>query len=266
MPTRLAEYRMVGPAGPFGNGPRAWLAEPPLGASSDSPVVIVELDAAGGETWPTTQALLHELASVRSAHVPRLLESGRGEGNEPTTWISRDHPAARSLATAVGDRRAALRVLAGAARGAHDLHEAGWAHGDIRLATVLVDAGEGLLDLPTRLASTVPPAVIRVVDPSDLDGVDSDRLWGAGPTRASDVYALGAALHRALTGAPLHPDLVADQPVTAVQRVLVERPRITPTFDGPVAQLVRECLDPDPARRPPSAAHVADRLDELAVA
>ncbi|MHB1931355.1 MAG: hypothetical protein ACYCUG_18340, partial [Acidimicrobiales bacterium] len=121
MSTRLSEYRMVGPAGPFGVGARAWLADPPAGVGPGSPVVVVELDPVDEDAWPAVRARLGELAGIRSPHVPRLLESGRGEGEEPATWVSRDHPAARSLAVAVGERRDALHALAGAARGAHDL-------------------------------------------------------------------------------------------------------------------------------------------------
>lgn len=262
MPTSLADYRMISPIGPLAT--RAWLAEPPAALGADPPVVVAELPGVDEAAWPQVRTRLTELADIRSAHLPRLLASGRGVGDEPAAWLVRDRAHAQPLAALADDGRRFLLVLAGAARGAHDLHEGGWAHGDIRLTTILVDGDEGLLDLPALAASALPPAVGRVTDPASLDGFEPDRLWGVGPTRASDVYALGAAAHRVLSGRPLHPELASDQPVTGVQRVLVERPQIDPDLPGPLAEIVRACLEPDPRNRPPSAAALADRLEEVA--
>ena len=264
MPPSFADYLIVGPAhGPASRGARAWIARPPARLGLVEEVLIIPLGPLDDRSWTTVAERLARLAAIRSPWLPSLIEAGRSHGTDlPEGWVVRSSPHAQPLAGTPGD--AAFTELAGAARGAHDLHQAGWAHGDIRESTVLVTDGRGALDLPLRSVTAEPPEVASFDDPVDLDGVEPDRLWGTGPTRASDTYALGALLHRRLTGALLHPDLPGDPPVTAAQRVLLERPRLDPRLAGPAADLVAECLHPDPARRPSSALAVAERLEELA--
>lgn len=267
MPPSFADYRIAAQSDGAAPGRgQVWLARPPARLGLDGDVALVGLGPIDDADWAVITGRLSELASVRSPHLPALLEAGRErqDGRGPG-WVTRDHPQARPLGPDAPPE-AALAAVAAAARAAHDLHEAGWAHGDIRGGTILLDAGQALLDLPLATAIDLPPTVARVGAPEELDGVEPDRLWGAGPTRASDVYALGAVLHRHLTRGLLHPDLPGDPVVTAVQRVLVERPRVDTELHGPAADLVRACLDPDPARRPPSALAVAERLEELAAA
>ncbi len=268
MPPSYADYRITSPAAgaDAGSGP-AWVAEPPSRLGRDGAVVVVDLGPLDEAGWAVLGHRLEELASIRSPRLPALIEAGREpRGGQSTAWASRDHPGARPVASASVAPGLAMRAIATAARAAHELHEAGWAHGDIRPGTVLLDGEEGLLDLPLAAAAALPPAVTRVVAPEDLDGAEPDRLWGAGATRASDIYALGALLHRQLTGTLLHPDLPRDPVVTAVQRVLVERPRVDASLSGPAGDLVRECLEPDPARRPATALAVAERLEQMAPA
>jgi hypothetical protein len=264
LPPSFADYLILGPAGgPASRDARAWIANPPARLGLVGEVLIIPLGPLDDRSWTTVSERLERLASMRSAWVPSLIEAGRSHGNGlPEGWVVRSSPRAQPLSEISGG--AALAELAGAARGAHDLHQAGWAHGDIGESSVLVIDGRGLLDLPLRSVVADPQEVASFDDPVELDGVEPDRLWGAGPTRASDTYALGALLHRRLTGALLHPDLPGDPPVTAAQRVLLERPRLDPRLAGPAADLVAECLHPDPARRPSSALAVAERLEELA--
>lgn len=256
--SRLADYVLLDPLDAAGG---SWLADPPARLGEPGPVVISELGLLADAEWAAVAARLAALAAVRSPHLVRLLEAGRAP--EQPAWCSRAWAGARPVAGAP-DRHQVLHALAGAARGAHALHEAGVAHGAIRPSAVLVDgAGDGVLDCPVDSQALPPPAVVCARSPGDLDGVEPEALWGEGPSPASDVYALGGAVQTLLTGRPLHPTLLGDQPVTGVQRVLVERPTVDPGLDPPVAELVVACLDPDPAARLESAAALADRLDEL---
>ncbi len=268
MPASFADYRIAAPLGATQRGPyRSWVALPPARLGHDAEVVLIELGALDEPTWAVLRERALQLAAIRSPWLPRLLDAGRrpDPGHPCDAWVTCDHPDARPLeeGSRKGTRGTALRQLAGAARGAHDLHQAGLAHGDIRESTVLSEGGETLLDLPWRAATGLPPQVARIGHPVELDGVEADRLWGAAATRASDVYALGALLYRRSSGALLHPDLAGDSLVTAAQRALLESPRLEALPPGPAAELIRECLDPDPARRPHSALAVAERIEEL---
>lgn len=256
MRSRLADYQLLGPAGP---GNRAWVARPParLGRSSGD-VVVVELP--DGD-WSYMRPALTELAGVSSPHLPALIEAGRTTDESGTiNWAAREDGRPRPDTLTTADPRSTLRLLAGAARGAHDLHEAGWYHGAISPATVLAVGDKGLLDLPLhQLGPRRPPA-----SPAELDPVDPASVWGEGPSRATDIWSLGATANRMLSGQLVHPSLPGDALVTAVQRVLMEGPRIAPTLPEPVAATIHSCLSSDPADRPQTAAALADRFEELA--
>jgi len=90
--------------------------------------------------------------------------------------------------------------------------------------------------------------------------MDPDLLSGEETSRSSDVWALGATLHTALSDRPLYPGIDKDAAVTAVQRILFTRPDVDPDIPPEVADVIRSCLEPDPAARPATADELADRL------
>jgi len=256
------------------------LAEPPARLDWAGPVVVTEVTGLSEADWPAVLARLRDLAGVSSPHLSTLLEAGRhpdagsgtppegGSGHEPpsggslTVWTARSRGTARPLGS--GEERASvLRALAGAARGAAALHDAGRVHGAITPATVLVDGELGVLDSPCGATLAGPPLMAAPARPADLDGVEAACLWGAGPSPGSDVFALGAAAHVLLGWGLLHPRLSDDDPVTAVQRVLVEPPALAAGLEPDLARLLGACLARDPADRP-SAAELAGRLQEAA--
>jgi serine/threonine protein kinase len=155
-----------------------------------------------------------------------------------------------------------IRAVADAALGAHALHESGLAHGAINDRAVVLSERGGLLSPP---ALDLPAgAVTRMTDWRDLVTLDPDLLGGAEGSRSSDIWALGATLHVALSDRPLYPGIWTDPPVTAVQRILFSRPDVDPDLPPEVAELIRSCLEPDPAARPATAEEVAGRLREAA--
>jgi hypothetical protein len=61
---------------------------------------------------------------------------------------------------------------------------------------------------------------------------------------------------------PLYEGMDSDEPVTAVQRILFARPSIDPALPGPLAEVISACLEPDPTKRPQTAAEVARMIRE----
>ena len=150
-----------------------------------------------------------------------------------------------------------------AARAAHALHAAGLAHGSIHPGTVALTEHGPVLDLP-RLDAPVGEA-IRIGDWRQLECVDPDLLRGEPASRASDIWALGATLHRTLSDRPLFAGIEEDEPVTAVQRVMLSRPETDPALSPGLRDLIAACLAADPAERPPTALAVAGHLSRAEV-
>jgi Tol biopolymer transport system component len=87
-----------------------------------------------------------------------------------------------------------------------------------------------------------------------------EQLAGEPATERSDLYALGVVLHEMLTGQRPHPGVSAAKIATGTVETGARRRRTATALDALVARL----LEPDPARRPESAARVAEELRALA--
>jgi eukaryotic-like serine/threonine-protein kinase len=266
LPAVIADYEVLQLLGGGGHG-RCYLARPPARLRlGDEPVVLKVLAGRVGEAaFERGVQELRAVAAVRSPHVVRifeaLLQDGFAYAMEHSPLGSLADPA-RPLA-----RIDILTALEHAARAAHDLHEAGIAHGGIRPGNVLfVEEAGGMLG--GRLSD---PGLARVLTPgaavpgaghtSALEFTDPDLLAGATPGRRTEVWAIGATIHRALSGASLYGELPA-QPLPAIRELLSGRPRVRAGLEPAEAALVRDCIA-DSGARLTSAAEVADRLATL---
>jgi eukaryotic-like serine/threonine-protein kinase len=258
----LADYELSD-----GIGPGCYLARPPerLGVGTEGPVLVWELpvDAAG---WPGLSADLLLYASVDSPHLLRLIETGpdpdpAGVG----AYLVTEDPPGGSLEAPQRMLRVAEMVLAvaGAARGAHALHEAGMAHGSISPESVFLTARGGVLGPPRPVGPA--GAVARADRWQSLELLDPELVRGGTPSRSSDVWALAATVHQACAGAPLYRGLEREQAVTAVQRVLFGWPVVDSTVPSDLADVLEGCFDRDPAKRPATALELAERLEAAEV-
>ncbi|MES5820710.1 serine/threonine-protein kinase [Streptomyces sp. RG80] len=167
----------------------------------------------------------------------------------------------------------AVRVLRGVAAGLSHMHGAGWVHGDLKPANVLLgaDGAAWLADfgLATELDGThayVPPL-------GTLDHVPPE--WWSQRTGANgtvvrptaDVWAFGVLAHQVLTGG-LHPFPGA----TARGRSLAAQAyargtaplRLDDGLDENWRQLISDCLAPDHAGRVRHTAEsISDRIERL---
>ncbi|MGH9120968.1 MAG: hypothetical protein ACRDYC_03345, partial [Acidimicrobiales bacterium] len=237
-------------------------AKPPQRLGLPDEVVVAVIGTANPVRWPRLSAHLQSVAAVGSPYLPRLLEAGDGTNSEGAVWVSRESWGPSSLANTAASLNVAdrLRALSGAARAAHDLHEAGLTHGRISPRTVLVGPYKAGLEPPLNEPDAEPGLVVRARRADELDAVDPALLRGDPPSRSTDVWALGATIHRTFTGHLLHPGLGGDVPSTAVARALFEAPQLDPALPAELRPLVEACLSPDPADRPASALEVAEQL------
>jgi eukaryotic-like serine/threonine-protein kinase len=225
-------------------------------------VTEIAVDASG---WQALKELLGRFAAVDSDRLLSVIEVGPDPDSAgaraylatetaPSGWLSEAGPD-----VPVAER---IRFVADAARGAHALHEGGLAHGAISDKAIVLSERGGLLSPPPL--DLPAGALTRVVDWRDVVTLDPNVLSGEESSRSSDIWALGATLHLALSPRALYPGIQEDPPVTAVQRVLFSRPEVDPELAPEVAALIEGCLEPDPAARPTTAEEVADRLHAAA--
>jgi eukaryotic-like serine/threonine-protein kinase len=267
LPAVIAGYDVVRQLGEGGHG-RCYLVRPParLGLADEFVVLKMFNDRVSEQAFERGVRELRAFAAVASEHLVRVydavLEASFGYAMEYLPLGSLAAPAHPPSRTEV------LTALEHAARAAHALHEAGIAHGDLRPGNVLLahDAAGGiagrLADPGLRRVLTPGTALTGMGRASAVEFTDPELLAGAVPSRRTEVWALGATIHRALSGAGLHGELPDPQPLLAIRRLLTARPQVHPALAPAEAALVHDCIADDGCRIP-TAAEVADRLAAL---
>jgi eukaryotic-like serine/threonine-protein kinase len=270
VPAAIADYVILRQLGE-GNHGRYYLARPPARLELTEEFVALKVfgDRVGELAYDRGVRELRAFAAVRSPYLVTVYDAVL----EDTFAYAMQYFPLGSLATPARPlaRTEVHRALEHAARAAHALHEAGMAHSDIKPANVLLaegsnDSTDGLggrlsdLGLARFLA---PGATLTSMGrASSVEYVDPDVIGGARPSRRTEIWALGATVHRALAGTGLYGELPDAQPLLAIRKVLGAQPRVDPALRPDEAELVRLCLAPDDGRLPTAAA-VADRLAAL---
>jgi eukaryotic-like serine/threonine-protein kinase len=204
---------------------------------------------------------------------PGIVE-GRGHGVEGRFgWIATVFVPGGDLrrwlgpATPAWSPARALELGAGLARALDHAHRQGVVHRDLKPSNVLVDreqdafllADFGIAALQDGLRSRTG------VLPGSPAYMAPELLAGGAPTVATDVYGLAATLYELLAGRPPHQ---ADT-LGALMRALAREPapplrQWRPSLPAACDAALAPALDRDPARRPRSAAALADALAEAA--
>jgi eukaryotic-like serine/threonine-protein kinase len=263
LPATIADYVVVRLLGE-GNHGRYYLARPParLGIGDEFVALKVFGDRVSDLAYDRGVRELRAFAAVRSPYLVTVYDAVL----EDTFAYAMQYFPHGSLAAPATPltRRDVLRALEHAARAAHALHEAGIAHGDIKPANVLLaDDGGRLSDLGIARFMAPGATLTSMGRASSVEFLDPDLIGGARPSRRTEVWALGATIHRALSGVGLYGELPDTQALLAIRRVLGGTPQIAPSLAPDEAELVRGCLADDD-RRLPTAEAVADGLARLA--
>ncbi len=263
LPAAIADYRVIRLLGE-GNHGRYYLARPParLGLGEEFVAIKVFGDRVGEQAYERGVRELRAFAAVRSPYLVRVFDAVL----EDSFVYAMEYFPLGSLAAPARPlpRQAVLTALEHAARAAHALHEAGIAHADIKPANVLVadDGGGRLSDLGLARFLNPGSTLTGMGRASSVEFLDPELLAGARPSRRTEVWALGATIHRALAGTGLYGELRDTQPLLAIRRVLSSRPQGHPSLSPADAAVVRDCLAEGDARLG-TAAEVADRLARL---
>jgi serine/threonine protein kinase len=260
----IADYTFARLLGQGNQGCLFLAPTPPRLPISDKQVAVKVLE--GNATMNAFRSATRELrafAAVRSPYLVRVFDAGQ-QGH--TFYYAMEYLPLGSLGTPSRSlsRRETLRAVAHAARAAHDLHEAGMVHRDIKPENILLhEDGAKLSDL--SLAQIISPGrTLSHLGPVEsIEYLDPAVLRGTRPGRATDVWALGVTLHRALTGSGVYGPLPWDDALLAIRRVMNAAPDLDPSLADPEAVLIAHCLAPDPRERPLTALAVAEAVEDL---
>ncbi|MFN2496565.1 MAG: protein kinase [Pseudonocardiaceae bacterium] len=262
VPAAIADYEVVRLLG-TGNHGQYYLARPPARLGIADEYVALKVFTA-----PTSERAyelsVHELRAFAAVDCPYLvrvydavLSDSFALATEYLPMGSLAHPA-RPLS-----RSEVLVAVRYAALAAHALHEAGLAHGDIKPANILLTKdGAKLTDLGLTRFLSPGKTLTGMARLDSVEFVDPALLRGDRPARSTEVWALGATLHKALTGAGLYGELTTNSPLLAIRQVMSTQPALSDTLAPEEAALLRDCLAP-PAHRLPTAAAIAERLPDL---
>ena len=86
----------------------------------------------------------------------------------------------------------------------------------------------GKLSISPRRVFTAGAALTGMAPETSVEYLDPSLLLGEPPSRATDIWALGATSHRALSGKGLYGELPERQPLLAIRRVRPPRRRWIP--------------------------------------
>lgn len=262
---RIADYEFIQPLGQ-GNQGSYYLARPPSRLRVAAEYVAVKV-MDGTATRHAAQAATRELrafASVRSDYLVRLFDAGQ-EGL--TFFYSMEYLSTGSLSRPARSlaRGDILRAVRDAARAAHDLHEAGLVHRDISPASILLsEDGAKLSDLGLAQIMSPGRTLSHLGPVESIEYLDPAILQGGRPGRSSDIWALGATLHRALAGAGIYGRLSTEDPLLGLRRIMSTAPQVDTSLAAGEASLVQQCLAPI-AERFATAKALADAIDEVSV-
>jgi tRNA A-37 threonylcarbamoyl transferase component Bud32 len=244
-PARVGEYMVLGLLGQGAMG-RVYLARSPGGRHVAVKVVRPELaDDAGFR-----ERFRHEVDSVRA--VGGFWTAGVVDADPDGLWLATEYVPGPTLYAAVAAHGPlplpALRgLMAGLAEALRAIHGAGLVHRDLKPANVLLAAdGPRVIDfgIAKALESVGLTATGMFVGTPGF--LSPEQIEGRDATPASDVFALGAALTYAATGAG--PFGTGDTPALLYRAV-----HAPPSLDGvppALRPLVARCLDRSSAARP----------------
>jgi serine/threonine-protein kinase len=264
---RVADYVFLRELG-RGERSQVYLARTPrrLGIAADTVAVKVQ-PLTGNDGF---EALAEELSLVAALRSPELLPLYDVGSDTGSVFYAMRHEPLGSLAAPTREltRRERLLAVARAARGAHEMHEAGVVHRGIGATNILLGKGGAVLAEPSvghlLTQGHSHSGLGTGAGAGRLELVDPELMRGRPAGRASDIWSLGVTLHLVLTGHGLFPALVSADAFTAVRIYLRSHPEPGEDLSDGERAVVVTALHPDPARRYRTAEDFAEATEEVA--
>jgi transcriptional regulator with GAF, ATPase, and Fis domain len=230
-------------------------------------VVLKSVEAAD----PGAPELLAEgrrLEDLRHPGLVRLVERWEGRLDEQerptighaTAWVDGDPLTPWSRLRTPMERLATFAQVAATVRW---LHNRGWLHLDLKPENILGTSGRPIV---LDLGSARPLDTLAGTAGGTLGYSAPEVVRGEAPSRASDVFSLGAVLYEMMAGRPAFMEEGG-----SLLRAAVLEGRITPlpsgdpAFPASLARLVHAMLESSAAKRVPTVDDVLSDLSQLGV-
>lgn len=258
----IADYELAEVIGSGSHG-RFYKATPPPRLISESEWVAVKvLDRqVSVAEFDRFAEQLRLIASVKSEYLEVPVDAGQQEGQPFYTIVY--HPEGSLHRPNDGlPLGVIVRAVADAARGAHALHEIGVAHRNIKPSNILLDRGRGRLS-DVGLAQVLHPgATITGTGPiATLECMAPTRVLGGKATRATEIWELGATLHKAITRRSVMGEIPDHDILDALRYVTSTQPTLDEGLPAEIRPVIEACLSEDPQQRPATAQELAERLE-----
>ncbi len=262
---QIADYEVLQQLGEGSQG-QYWLARPParLGVSDQTVAVKTMVHAASDAEFARLARHLQLYASVESPCLHRVYDVGQ-QGN--LIYIAGEYVPGGSLTRPARpfSRVDVLRALADAARGAHALHEVGIAHRAVRPGNVILAEGHAkLADMGISQLLSPGQTITGAAQMGAIEYLSPEIIQGQPASRASDIWALGATLHKVLTGISIYPLLPSNSLVDALRFLLNEKPVMGDALRNGERRIIEAVVAADPADRPATSEELATSISEEA--
>jgi serine/threonine-protein kinase len=266
LPLSIGRYQIVRALGTGGFGQVFEAKDPAL----ERHVAIKRLLAAQDDAM--RERFLREaraVAALDHPHIVRVFDAGVDDEGAP--FIVQELLEGQTLESVLKSKgglalNVALRILVGVARALQAAHAAGIIHRDVKPSNIfLTVAGVKVIDF--GIAALTDPEISRLtaVGFVGTPAYSSPEQLRSEPVDVrTDIFSLGAVAFETLTGRRA---FEGNQVYDIIRRVMEEpAPALAPLLpDCPTAlsDLVEECLERDPNRRPASMSAVVVRLEAI---
>jgi len=252
--TILAQrYRILGLAGRGGMGEVYRATDLKL----NQPVALKFLPEATAQNAKLLERFHGEVRIARQVSHPnvcRVYDIGEIDG---AAYISMEYVDGENLGSLLrrigrlpGDK--AIEIARKLCAGLAAAHAKSVLHRDLKPANIMIDGCGQVLIMDFGLAAIadqVEGAEVRNGTPAYMS---PEQLAGREVTERSDIYALGLVLYEIFTGQTAFK--------TADRSAVPSAASAVKDIDPVIERVIARCLDPDPARRPPSALALARML------
>jgi serine/threonine protein kinase len=260
----IADYHFIRVLG-TGNHGVFYLAGRPPRLRIDADFVAVKV-LSGSNSQDTFRRATRELAAFAAVNSPYLITLFDAGQQGDDLYYSMEYLPGGSLASPSGQltHEHVLAAIANAARAAHALHEAGIAHNDIKPGNVLLNDGGGKLsDLGLSQLLSPGLTITGLGSAGSVEYIDPAVVRGEMPSRATDIFALAATLHRALTGEGLYGSLPTDNTMVAMRRVLASKPTVSASLPPGIRDVISTAVSESAADRQATALEFAEQIEAL---